>query len=66
MEMQSVKSSTILAIGWENNTLRITFNNRTYSYSNVPKNVFDEMVLSESVGKYFHAHIKNNYKGLGE
>lgn len=44
--------------------LVIIFNNKTndkYTYTNVPVNVLQEMLLSESIGQYFHINIKNKY-----
>lgn len=43
-------------------TLNITFNNDTvYEYDDVPHEVFSEMNLSESQGKYFNQKIAKNY-----
>jgi len=60
--MHPVTSSNISYIGWEDNTLIIKFkNNRVYQYSAVPKEVFDEMLASSSVGSYYHHNIKGHY-----
>jgi len=64
MEMQFVDSSNIERIGYDSSssTLRIEFkSNRTYDYSNVPENVFNELRQASSVGGYHAAHIKNSY-----
>ncbi len=62
MHMQSVTSSNIAAIGYEGDKLEIQFNNgRTYRYHEVPQEVADALLNADSVGKYFAAHIKNQY-----
>ena len=64
MEMQFVDSSNIERIGYDSNssTLRIEFkSNRTYDYSNVPENVFNELRSASSVGSYHAKNIKNFY-----
>lgn len=64
MEMQFVDSSNIERIGYDSNssTLRIEFkSNRTYDYSNVPENVFNELRSASSVGSYHAKNIKNSY-----
>jgi hypothetical protein len=64
MEMQFVDSSNIERIGYDHNsnTLRIEFkSSRTYDYSNVPENVFNELKSASSVGSYHAKNIKNSY-----
>lgn len=64
MEMQFVDSSNIERIGYDFNTstLRVEFkSNRTYDYSNVPENVFNELRNASSVGSYHARNIKNLY-----
>jgi len=43
--------------------LIITFKHdgERYEYTNVPSSVLQEMLASESFGKYFHANIKDQY-----
>jgi len=65
MERIAVKSSNIKEIGYETvtKTMEVVFSNGTvYRYGGVPKKSYEEMVASESVGKYFHAKIKPFYK----
>ena len=62
--MQFVDSSNIERIGYDFNssTLRIEFkSNRTYDYSNVPENVFNELRHASSVGSYLAMNVKNFY-----
>lgn len=60
--MKNVKSSNIKSIGFVNKTktLLIEFlNKRTYKYLNVPKEIYNEFLSSESKGKFFNSKIKN-------
>ena len=62
--MQFVDSSNIERIGYDanSNTLRVEFkSNRTYDYSNVPENVFNDLKNASSVGSYLAKNIKNSY-----
>ena len=64
MEMISVNSSNIVAIGWENNILRVQFNSGVmWEYYNVDDDVFQSFLNAESKGKFFHQHIKHEYEG---
>ena len=59
----AVQSSNIKEVGWENDTLEISFHGSgTYRAEGVPKSVYDGLVAAKSVGKYFHSNVKNNYK----
>lgn len=62
--MQAVESSNIKSAGYNlgQNILRIEFNGGgVYNYYEVPKDVFEGLVSAESVGKFFHKHIKGRY-----
>lgn len=61
--LQPVQSSQVKAIGYdeETSTLAVTFTRGTgaiYHYPNVKKETFDAFLASESIGKFFGAHIK--------
>lgn len=61
MQMQSVQSSQINAIGYApaTHTMRIEFKNGgLYEYSSVPPEVFEEFSKAKSVGSHFYKHIK--------
>lgn len=61
---QIYNSSLINKIGYDESTqeLQITFNNgKRVDYTNVPKNVYNELMNSSSVGKYYNANIKRKY-----
>jgi len=62
-----IGSSNIKRVGYdgERKKLYIQFlksNIYMYEYSDVPENVYKELISSESVGSYFHKNIKNVYK----
>jgi hypothetical protein len=61
--LQKTESIAILAIGYDDNTLRIVFNSgRDYLYHDVPQDVFTDLVLAESIGRYFNTYIRDNYE----
>lgn len=63
--MTPVKSSNLVEVGYKNNNLFILFNTGVvYGYSNVPREIFDRLLVASSVGKFFHSHIKNNFEGI--
>ena len=68
-----VKSSLITEMIWTKTSIRrpdpfgeliVSFksNDSKYLYEKVPASIINEMVLSESAGKYFCKNIKDNYK----
>lgn len=64
MERKLVESSNLESIGYdkEKQWLEVQFKNGTmYRYFDVPEIVFFELGKAESVGKYFHANVKNKY-----
>ena len=63
MEMINVDSSNINAIGYEDGTLRIRFNDGSeYDYYGVPQNVFEDFLKSDSKGKFLHQNIKGQFQ----
>lgn len=45
--------------------LSLTFKNGgVYDYVDVEENIFHEMILAESVGRYFHSKIRGHYDYL--
>ena len=62
MTMTPVSSSNIDSIGYENETLFISFNSGgLYTYSGVPESVYRGLMSASSHGQYFHQNIKNVY-----
>ena len=42
--------------------LIVEFKSATYSYSKVPREIFDNMKKAESKGRYFNENIKGRYE----
>ncbi|MFR5263994.1 KTSC domain-containing protein [Clostridium sp.] len=63
MNMISVISSNLIAVGYDETTmtLRIQFTNGTYDYFNVPSNVYEQLMTAPSKGSYHNRFIKNSY-----
>lgn len=59
-----VDSSNIVSIGHDadNEVLEIEFKGgAVYTYVGVSKAKYDELVNADSIGKHFHAHIRNSH-----
>jgi hypothetical protein len=62
MEFTPVESSAIAEVAHHNRKLYIRFTNgRLYSYDDVPKDTYNNLINAESIGKYFHHYIQKNY-----
>lgn len=62
-DWMQINSSNLVAIKHEVTTLSIKFkNNKVYEYSNFSEKNWVKFRDCDSRGKYFHSHIKNNYK----
>lgn len=64
MNMISVSSSNIAAVGYDSDTstLYIRFHKSgTYVYSNVPYHIYEGLLNAASHGRYHAAYIKNSY-----
>ena len=64
MERKYVASSNISSIGYDepSQTLEVEFLNGTvYQYYNVPVNMYDQMMVEGSKGKFLNTYIKNAY-----
>jgi len=65
MERQSVQSSNIASIGYdeESSTLEIEFlNGGIYQYFDVPINVYQELMSAGSHGQYLAQQIKGRFR----
>ena len=64
MDRTQVDSSNISSIGYDSDKLTLEVEFRTgkvYQYWNVPKDVYDALIASESKGKYFHSEVRSKY-----
>lgn len=60
--MHPVESSNIDRIGHDGSALHVAFKSGgTHRYENVPAETFEAMRAAESVGKFFHAHIRSKH-----
>ena len=57
------KSSNVESVGWLNESLYVKFqhSNSLYRYDGVPKQVYDESLAAESIGKYIVQNVKDKY-----
>ena len=65
MDMQSVKSSQVAAIGYDpaTKTMAVEFKHGgTYHYKDVPQEVFSGVATAETVGSALHQSIKGRYE----
>ena len=65
MKRIEIKSSSIKSIGYNIifKVLEIEFTRGAiYHYYEVPANIVIELIFADSIGKYFHQCIENNYK----
>ena len=65
MKRIGVQSSNIVSISYNLNEeiLEIEFKgNRIYQYKDVPEFIYQDLINSESVGKYFNTNIKDQYE----
>lgn len=67
IEMQPVSSSLIAAVGHDAQTLTLFIQfkrgGETWQYEEVPRVVYDDMIGSDSVGRFFLAKVKHVYEG---
>lgn len=63
MDRETVASSTVVSIGYEpsSSTLEVEFKNGVYQYYNVPEPIYQQLMESDSKGKFMHAYIKPAY-----
>jgi len=65
MNRISVISSNIASVGYEDNVVEIEFNSLSvYQYFNVPKEIYEGLLIASSKGKYFNLFIKDKYECL--
>lgn len=67
VELQKVESSNIAEIGYDANSgrLRVRFisSGGLYEYDDVPKNVAEDFLKSDSKGRFFHKNIRHQHVG---
>lgn len=64
MELQSVKSSMVSKIGYEDGTVEIHFSKGgIYTYDNVTEEDYNELKSAHSIGQFLHKTFYKKYKG---
>jgi hypothetical protein len=64
VQMTDVASSALRRVGYEPKGKRLAVEFRDgmiYEYRPVPKNIYDDLMASESKGQFFEDHIKLRY-----
>ena len=64
MRRHPVSSTSIMTIGYERDieVLEVEFlNGRVYQYHGVPERLYRQIINAPSVGRCFHALIRNQY-----
>ena len=61
INMIPVESSNIVAIGYDDNTLYVKYSSGIYRYDNVPKEVTEKLLNSDSKGGFMNSYIKGIY-----
>lgn len=59
------RSSNVSEVSYNDETAVLTVGFKSggrYEYSDVPEKIFESMVKAPSVGKYFLANVKNNFR----
>ena len=62
LEMISVVSSNVIAVGYKDNKLYVDFASGRYEYDNVPKEIYDNFLTAESKGKYMWKYVRGKYE----
>lgn len=63
--MKLVDSSNLSHVGYADGVLSIRFKSGgEWAYHDVPPEVHAAMMAADSVGSYFHNHIKSKFKGM--
>lgn len=68
-EMQPVKSTLITAIGYSHGREELTVQFKKgdlYVYSGVPRDIYEDLIGADSIGKFFLQVVKRKYTGVKE
>lgn len=62
--VHTTRSGLISKIDYNEETeeLTLTLKGGTYKYTDVPKQVFSDLLAADSAGKYFHSAIKGKFE----
>jgi hypothetical protein len=63
MQLESVNSSAIRAVGYEGSTLTVEFHNgRIYNHPGVPYSLFEGLVNADSPCGFYNHFIRRKFK----
>jgi hypothetical protein len=63
MNLTEVNSSNINKVGYDDNNLLVEYKSGVlYKYLNVPKKLYEELLNSESKGRFMNSNIKGNFE----
>ena len=65
MEMRPVKSSAIIAVGYDHYTQRMKIKfkqGKIYDFCRVPQYIFQELLKANSKGTYYNENIRDKYQ----
>lgn len=63
MDRKPVNSSNLVSVGYDSKTLTLEVefhSGNVYKYQPVTEHAYKEMMNADSMGAFFHQHIKNN------
>ncbi|MBU0678795.1 MAG: KTSC domain-containing protein [Verrucomicrobia bacterium] len=64
--MKDVESSMLKAVGYDAGsqtlTVKFTSSDEVYTYQGVPKDVYDSIMSSDSMGTYFTENVKGKFE----
>lgn len=63
MNWQDIKSSAIVCIAYEVDSLYVLFNDGSEWCYNAPVSVFKAWLKAESKGRFFNLEVRNKFKG---
>ena len=61
MNRTPVTSSNIVSVGHEGTTLEVEFKTGVYRYTGVIRALFEDLMASDSKGKFIIAHVKGHF-----
>ena len=63
IKFESVQSSNILSVGYDNstNSLYVNYKSGIYKYDHVESSVYENLMSSESKGRFMNENIKGRY-----
>lgn len=63
IQFQSVQSSNIQSVGYDETTssMYVKYSSGTYKYDNVDKKVYEDLLSSDSKGRFMNENIKGQF-----